>query len=627
MDFEKMLSHQIDMIDVPDELSPDNIAAMLKQLPQTNTENKRSRITMNTGRTLAMRGIAAAAALTALAAGFLAYTDKSTEPVQLGSEIVYKDVEQPHSYNDLFDIYTQIYLSGSQPQDIAGSISDADAAANDIRTDGFSGAATVRAENGAVYYLSGGKIYSLSADGARLCADVSSKKPIEMYVADDRLILVSEQDRPVSAQSLQTPDVPADGVIAAGSTADTDPDGQQTGAVRYDSAADIYDISGGTAEFLGSFTQSGRYVSSRISDGRLYMVTCYTDYRSKPLGEESDLDNYVPYYLLGSDKKYVAPDDITVPSNAASTDYTVVSAMDTAAVSDVSVKAVLGSSRKIFCTDTTLYTAGVGRTDTDYTALTAFDISGGGIEYKASGSVEGTILRYGGFGEYGGELRVVTAGCDADGITSTNIFVLDDSLSVTRSAGRLLPGAEHVSVSFAERYAVLKEQDKESPSLIVDLSSDPPVAADDMMNSGCSVFFGFGGDLTAGLGRTDTGLVLTMFSADGSRLADISFAEGADVSCEAFTKRKAVFADPESGLIGVPVSLSDEFGVHGRYCLFSYGDDGFTEKGSIEYSDTDESCVFRSAAVSGDVLYAVSDSRIVLARLSDMKVIDCFDIE
>lgn len=611
MDFDKMLSHRVEMIDVPDELSPDNIAKMLKALPSEHSAPEKITMKTTVNRNIVMRSVSAAAALAALAAGFVAYTDKSAEPAQLESEIVYEDTEHPLSYNDLFDIYTQIYLSGGETAAVyendytvtgsdSANITNSEYALTEVRT----AENTVRAANGTVYYLKDGRIFSVSSDGIRLCADVSGKSPIEMYVENDRLILVSE-------------------IIQ--SAADCCP-------VRIDAEADIYDISGGAAEFVNSITQSGRYISSRVSDGKLYMVTCYSDYRTAPLGEETDLESYVPYYLLGGEKKYVAANDIIVPANAASTDYTVVSAVSTDIPDDISVKALLGSSRKIYCSDTTLYTAGVGKGgDTEYTALTSFDITRG-IEYKASGSVEGVILGQGGFDEFNGALRVVTATADDDGTNYTNIYVLDQSLSVVNSAGKLLPGSDVKSVSFVDRYAVLNEKENSDaisdPALIIDLASDPPVVAYEMMNSGSSVFRKFNDGLMAGLGyENGRGLVLTMFcTPDSSKLADTVVSDEDGAFSEAFSDRRAMIVDAEKKLIGVPVSVTDEFGVHGRYCLFKYIGGGFAKIGQVEYSDVDESCVFRSAVISGDSLYIISDARIVMVRLSDMKVIDTFDI-
>lgn len=646
MSFEKKLKREIDKIEVPSELRPENIAAMLKaEAPYI----QRERIALNTNtakapivrRSVIMRTIAAAAACVALAAGCVGYLEITNTPAVLDSEIEYKDVRQPQSYDDLFDIYTQICLN-----------SDNTETDMDMSADGFSQAETVKAENGAVYYLSGGSIYSLTAEGIERIADVSDKNPIEMYIENDSLILISEESEETvfssgnteneAAYSINASEVPADdaytltGENAPSAFADSTDSAELTSETvrRTGVIADIYSISEGKAEYSGSYRQSGEYVSSRISDGTLCMVTSYCGYRTKPLGEETDLDNYVPYYELDGQRRYVAAEDITVPANANSTDYTVVSAVDTD-LENASVKALLGSSKKVYSTGDMLYIAGVGSSEeknTPYTVITSFYINNG-IRYVANGSVEGTLLSSGNMSEYGGNLRVATANTTAEGSVCTDIYVLDRNMSVINSAGSLLPGVPVSSISFTGRYTAVYSaySSLTLPELIIDLGSAPPVVAEDMMNEKTSSLSEYtaGKVLSFGSETAEDGtvsLVLSMYGENGVKLSEITAAEGDNVASTALINRRSLLINPEKNVIGVPVTSSDEFGIHSRYYLFSYNDEtGFSQVGSVEYSDPDESGSFRRAIVSGDNIYIISDARIVLARLYDMVVIESFD--
>ena len=648
MSFEKRLKSEIDKIEVPSELRPENIAAMLKaEAPYI----ERERIVMNTNtekskapvvrRSVIMRTMAAAAACVALAAGCVGYLEITNTPAVLDSEIEYKDVRQPQTYDDLFDIYTQICLNSDNAGDD-----------DYISADGFSQAETVKAENGAVYYLSGGAIYSLTADGIDRIADVSDKDPIEMYIENDNIILISKESEETAflngnketeaAYSINTSEVPAEDVYAptgdemSPDSADSISSAELTSETvrRTGVVADIYSISEGKAEYSGSYRQSGEYVSSRISDGTLCMVTSYCGYRTKPLGEETDLDNYVPYYEVDGERRYVAAEDITVPANANSTDYTVVSAVDTK-LENASVKALLGSSKKVYSTGDMLYIAGVGSSadkNTPYTVITSFYINNG-IRYVANGSVEGTLLSSGNMSEYNGNLRVATANTTADGNVCTDIYVLDKNMSVINSAGSLLPGVPVSSISFTGRYAAVYSaySSLTLPELIIDLGSAPPVVAEDMMNEKTSSLSEYSDGRVLSFGSESsedgiTSLVLSMYGENGVKLSEITAAKGENVASTALINRRSLLINPEKNIIGVPVTSSDEFGIHSRYYLFSYSDEaGFKEIGSVEYSDPDESGSFRKAIVSGDNIYIISDARIVLARLSDMAVIESFN--
>lgn len=625
MDFDRMLKERIEEIDVPKELEPDNIALMLRAVPSKMQQEQRA-VSVRPSRQIIMRTLTAAAACIALAAGFVAYMDQAAPHTQLESEILYKDVEQPQTYDDLFDIYTQISLAGGGQSQTASGTEYGDGA--------FAGTDIVKAEDGTVYYADGGSIYSLTADGVTVCAEIGSADPAKIYIDGNRLIVISRKtiySSFESAVTLQTSEVPdedaitADGNIISGTSA-KDHSQDQGDIGRICTVADIYDISGGNAAALGSYMQSGDYISSRIAEGQLYLVTdCVVPHSAEP-GKETDLDGYVPCYFIDGEKKYVAAEDIIVPANASSTGYTVVSSVDADRCSGASVKALLGSSSMIYCTDSTLYTASVGEKDQEYTTITSFDITNG-IEYKASGSVEGTLLKYGGMDEYDGCLRVATRNI-SDGTKGTDIFVLDSSLSVVNSAGRLLAGENTRNVSFDGRYASVYVPGRTNPELIVDLASNPPVISEDMMNSGASMLHEFSDGLTLGLGQDEDGLVLSMFdSATGTQLTEISFAHEDDIVCDALTHEKMLLVDSERKLIGVPLSYSDGFGVHSIYYLFSYdGGNGFAVRGNVEYIDLDDSRIFKAATVSGDTLYIISDARIVLTRTSDMKVIKSFEI-
>ncbi|MCM1578297.1 MAG: hypothetical protein NC078_05805, partial [Ruminococcus sp.] len=126
MSFDKRLKAAIEEIEVPDELSPERIEEMLRGITPIQTETggaketggrvvsaKRSR----SRRSVIMRTLAAAAAFAALAGGFAAYNEINRRSEEIESEIDYKAV-QVGSYDELYNIYTEIYLNNSdKPSD------------------------------------------------------------------------------------------------------------------------------------------------------------------------------------------------------------------------------------------------------------------------------------------------------------------------------------------------------------------------------------------------------------------------------------------------------------------------------------------------------------------------------
>lgn len=649
MDFDKKLKQEIDNINVPDELLPENIAQMLKSAaPQRSEQIVMSSKRPSSKRTVLMRSLAAVAACAALGAGFLVYTDMINVPAELDSEIEYGDVRQPSSYDDLYSIYTQIYNSADKTAEAETDSTDkySVGSADSQSLASASQADTVKSEDGTVYFVSGGRIYSITNSGAEFCADIGDKQPIEMYMTNDKLVLISEDRQEASVDtsySINTSSVPADDAFTPQGDTSFSDSASQTAAAS-DSAsyslsvtADIYGVSDGSAEHLGSYRQSGGYVSSRISDGNLCIVTNFSS-SGQLSGTESDLDEYVPCYETDGEKFHVAASDITVPANANSTDYTVVSAVNVETRS-ASVKALLGSSKKVCCPNDILYIAGVGKTDSGrpYTIVTSFRI-GNSIEYIASGSVDGALSGKLPMNEYDGMLRIATRGTASDGESCINIFVLDSEMKAVNSAGQLLSGENVTSVSFSDRYASLYVENSAAPALILDLSSDPPVTAKDMLSSGVDSLYEYSEGRMAGFGTERDGsgkiisFVLTMFDSDKCiKLDAAEFAlepNAEKLYSPVLDSRRSLLIDSENGLIGVPVSVTDNGTTACYYYVFSYSDEsGFVPAGKIKYNGTAESDSFRRAVISGGTLYIISDERIVLTDISDMSVKKIFKIK
>ncbi len=606
----ELIRKDTDRIIVPENLEPDNIAMMLKTRSGTANGAKGGLRKRNIA--VASRAAALLAACAALAAGVGIYGSVNKETALLDSQIEYEDVSGHDSYDDLYDIYSRIYLNSTASLSVSDDISAEDFAEE------LSDADTVKSADGAIYFTGNGRIVKASADGIAVCADIGGKLPLEMYIDNNKLILVSE-----NAEPMNSPDVPADG----GNLAAADNGSSSSEADKY-VTADIYDISDGFC-FLESFSQSGGYISSRVFGGNLSIVT---DYAASELENKNgeDLGSFVPYYELNGKRIYAAAEDIYVFEDAESADYTVVSSYNLEGGA-VSVKAVLGSSGKVFCPSDTLYIISAGNKNAPkpYTAISSFSLDGT-IEYISGGSVEGSVL-LSSLDEKDGTLRAAAVNTMDDGTICTDIYVLDSKLHVINSAGQLLPGEKVRKVSFAERYASLYTEKDSPPDLVLDLSEYPPEVASDMMASDSIVYGKYDSDFVLGSGiikETDENgqeeyfLKLSMFSASsGAEFDSVRVASGAKLYSDAALRRKSILMDSSLGIIGVPVSVTDDSGVRSAYYLYRFDSaDGFNEIGRVEFLGGDRSGNFRTAYVSSDTIYIISDARVVTADISDMKI-------
>lgn len=673
MTFEERLNELIDEVEVPDELSPENIALMLKaKTTQSKMETEHINIksvpSVHAQRLRIIKMTAASvAACAVIGTGLIAYNSQNESDIGTIDETIEYNAISPNDYDDLYSIYTGIYFSADPEQEDKDNapesdrndenvpaISDAPTEPEDTLSElsayDFQGAAKglandadiVKSDGTNLYCISDGKLYIVSLDTMEIVSVIENKlsPPVELYIDGDRLILVSKENEEiqiVEGSSSSSEITTSDSVVpAAGSDTlsadEKNADPNRTESVsRANVAVDIYDLKDkSNPKLTTSYKQNGKYTSSKLVDGVLYLVSDHSDYRTAPLSDGASLDSFVPAYSLNGNRQFVAPEDIMVPANANSTDYTVVSAIGcNSDTPEVTVKAVLGTSKNVYCSADTLYTVGVGKSSSgvDYSIITSFDLSKGtGITYKASSSVAGRVISKYSMNEYNGNFRIATETSDENG-TSTSVYVLDSELKVINSAGALLAGQTVFAVRFEDTFASLFTSN-DTPALVLDLASDPPVQSQSLANTS-AYLYGYSDTKLCGIDKkTDgNGLTLTMYDADnGLMLNSIDFAEDiGEVNSKALTDRRAVLID--SGMVGVPVYSYSEFGVNNLYYVFSYDDEsGFTLKGKIEYVELDDSAVFERAAVNEDMLYIFSEKKVVSVRLGDFKVTGSADL-
>lgn len=646
MSFEKDLRKAVESIDIPEELLPVNIEAMLRNADRSAQKNtsadidRSEKITAKkTNRTIIMRTIAAAAACIALAGGFAAVRQQTAKPVDIESEINYEAV-QVQSYDELYSIYTGIYLNSEANSETAAAengdgveiitddtaITDVPAATEttpaiteapaedtsrkniDAVCSDFSDADIVKSDDSSIYYICGGTLYVVSKDNMAVKQEITTENPpFEMYVRGNSLVLVSEEK-------------------ASG-------DKSEDGRDHTNVVIDIYTISSDSLTHIKTYKQNGEYNSARIDDnGVLYLVTGYSNYRGAPLDENADLDNYVPGYYIDGEKHYVAAEDITVPQGANNTDYTIISSVKCSEPVNISVKAVLGSNANAFCSDDTLYVAFSGTKDgKSYTAVTSFAISESGLSYKASGTVEGELISRYSMAESEGGFRIACRSFDENGMAVTDIYTLDGSLAVISKAEGLLPGVIIGSVKFDGNYASLIENNRTDASLVVDLDQSAPVENAETKCFIAPYVSKLSDGLMAGITACEdenggyNGLRLELYSADsGEKISETVFARFPKVQSPALSDKKAMLIDTDNKIVGIPVSSVNEFGVKNQYFVFGYDENGFTQKGVFEYNDIDDSYTFERAVVTDGVLYIIGSGRMVSVDLDDMTVADTF---
>lgn len=650
MSFEKKLKKAVESIEVPPQLSPENIEEMLRRLNPVQAEpacddkpavkERHISVSGKGKRTVIMRAVAAAAAFAALGVGLSAFNDMQKTTENIESEKDYKAV-QIQSYDELYNIYTEIYLNsstaavGAENGDgveintdetdnnllpavtesvtppSSGAVESAESVTTAAVTEykeevtepvitrsDFSDADIVKRDDNSVYYLCSGTLYAVDKETLTVKAEIESEyAPFEMYVRGSSLVLISNSK----------------------------------GDSEENVVAEIYSTASGVPEKISVYKQNGSYTSARVDEsGVLYLMTGYTDYHDAPLDEFGALENYVPAYYVNGEKRFVAANDISIPWDANNTDYTVISCVDCNEPENVSVKAVLGSGSNSYCSEDTLYVTGFSSSEgKEYTSVTSFSLSGNGLEYKASVVLEGELISSGSMAQTGTLFRIACRSYDENGMAVTDIYTLDSLLNVALKTDSLLPGTIIGKVRFEDSMASLYEPGGEDPVLIIDLTEKAAPADKESIKSYPAAYVSKFGDGMIGITSEGSQLKLIMYDGDsGEMINEIGFAQLEGVTSPALSDKNALLVDEVNGIIGVPVSGTTVFGTVSQYYVFTYtAEDGFIQKPVIEYNDISDGYNFERAMVEDDgTLLIVGSGCMVSVQLSDMTVIDKVDL-
>lgn len=411
----------------------------------------------------------------------------------------------------------------------------------------------------------------------------------------------------------------------------------------------IFDISDqSNPAKISQLGQKGGYVSSRMVDNYLYLVTNYYVY---PAGmERQDISSYIPTTAKeGEDEQPVKPEDIYIAPNPDTSSYVTISGIDVENSGDfVSTKAILGSASTVYASLDNLYVTNYDSVTEDgyykdKTAIIKFGIDAGHVKQLATGSVFGTIINQFSMDEYDGTFRIATTqsqykafsdddttGITNDGGTSNALFVLDENLKVIGQIKDLAKGERIYSVRFDGETGYVVTFKQTDPLFAIDLSkpADPTVLSALKIPGFSEYMQPFGDGLLFGLGKeaTDdgmvTGLKLSMFYVSNKK--DVSEIDkevltGNYTWAEASYNHKSILVSPERGLIG--------FASYDSYFIYKYDKDtGFELLKQLKLGQAALEMGFYYGTMRGlyidNTMYIFTGSEIVSMDMEDYNVID-----
>lgn len=402
-----------------------------------------------------------------------------------------------------------------------------------------------------------------------------------------------------------------------------------------------YDISDKSApKLVSTLEQDGRMITSRMTEGKLYVVSSYGNYYGwfKPMdgarektGKTDDL--YMEYIPMVAGMP-VAPDCIYISDEPVSQKFLVVTSMDPEHPEQYTdVKSLLADGDECYVSNNYIYVAS-SRWQSyehpyDRTEIYRFAYDKGVITPAGQVTVKGTLDDQFSMDEHNGHLRVVTTVNEyvymtnkgpltdingdgrlddtdlaelhgsvyiSDSKRYNSLYIYDDTLSLVGSIENLAPD-EHIKsarlMGDVGYFVTFRQTD---PLFSVDLS-DPkhPKVLGELKIPGFSTYLHpFGENLLLGIGYDadeTTGwtecVKLSMFDvSDPSNVKEVHKHSLTDFTYTGVENdHKAVLIDAEKGIIGFPVRGYGNTGEYNVYVVYSYDEkEGFSRLLSEGYA-------------------------------------------
>lgn len=248
--------------------------------------------------------------------------------------------------------------------------------------------------------------------------------------------------------------------------------------------AEVLDITDRSKpQYVNAFSQSGSYISSRMIDDTLYMVSDYYAY---------DADELPKAYLEGATEDEVPADCTYSVETPTESSFLVVSRVELRnGAQSTKTKAILGSAEDIYCNQEHLYVTAAEYEEKYYssmlnntftsswavptavkTQLVKFDLNDD-LDVLASAYVGGSINNQYSLDEYEGNLRVATTSInEGDDFTVNHFYVLDENLALLGQTSGFAAGEDIKAVRYMGSTAYVITYVQTDPLFVID-ASDP----------------------------------------------------------------------------------------------------------------------------------------------------------
>ena len=394
--------------------------------------------------------------------------------------------------------------------------------------------------------------------------------------------------------------------------------------------ADFYSLENPEApKHINTLSQTGNVVSSRISNGVLYMFS--TQNYSAFTVDKQNPKTYLPFISTKDKEEPILSSNIYLfgTEKDSSQTYLVSCSMKIKTAEFITAKAVMGGGEEIFTNEKSVYVVRefLNQNNDDNSAIyktkiVRFEIGKNGtLSPVAVGEVKGTVLNQFSMAESDdGYFRIVTTAQKRTGLKYNNLYILNSRLKLTGRIENLAPDEKIYSARLSGDIGYFVTYREVDPLFAVDLRNpnNPKILSKLKIPGFSEYLHPYGDGLLLGIGKdsNDRGLIkLSMFNVKDPR--DVT-QKHTKILKETYA---AVNENHKAGLISVSKNLIGfAVGYDAKYYLFSYSSKGFVQKAVLKspsyFAD------YNRGLFIGNYLYLCSYEGIKSYNLTTLKPVD-----
>lgn len=355
-----------------------------------------------------------------------------------------------------------------------------------------------------------------------------------------------------------------------------------------DTKINFYDVSAPEkATLISSFSQSGDFTSSRLRDGKIYLVSSY----AVDLFAKDYKDTCIPETSKNGSKELIPASKITLVNGTDTPAYAVISTFDVQKAEKSDSSAIFGNPTNVYATADSLYIVENKYDDekaTSYLNILKFEFTENGVSYKARATAEGRLNDNLSMSEYGGYFRIATTctetkqnGSGKDAIMTylgeTNkLYIFDSNMNQTGIIDSFAKDEQIRSARYIGDYAYVVTFRQTDPLFVINLSDpqNPKIEGELKLPGFSSYLHPVGGGMLVGVGDdgdengTNGNMKVSLFSVSDPKnpkeLSSVKVGNGNNYVSSDVSYSYKSFVNLPNGEFAIPFSVEDYSRTYNR---------------------------------------------------------------